>query len=120
MKKIKETLREWDWFGHTIALNFNREGETHNTAIGGCCSINLRIAVLIYFIVNLNKLLFKEEDDINYAMRTDTKIEDVEHTVGYNAISLAMFWIMRTSNGVENALWLTDELKPFLTAEFVQ
>ena len=33
---------------------------------------------------------------------------------------MAMFWILRTSNGVENALWLTDELKPLLTAEFVQ
>ncbi len=76
---LKGKLREWDWFGHTVALNFNREGETHNTTIGGFCSILLRIAVLIYFIMNLNKLIFREEDDIVYALRNDDKVELDEH-----------------------------------------
>jgi len=115
----KEKLREYDWFGHTVTLNFNREGETHNTTIGGFCSIILRIGVFVYFFINFNKLIFKEEDEIIYAIRNDDKIENDEHNVKYQDISLALFWILRTSNGVENPFWLTDEIKPFVKAEFV-
>ena len=43
-----------------------------------------------------------------------------EHSVRYSEISLALFWILRTSDGSENSLWLTDEIKPYLKIEFVQ
>ena len=58
-KKVNGCLREYDWFGHEVNLNFNREGATHNTAIGGGFSLILRIGMVIYIAMNVGKLLFK-------------------------------------------------------------
>ena len=97
-------------------MNFNREGETHNTYIGGFFSIILRIALLVYFFVHVNKLIFKEEDDIVYAIRHDPAIE--LQPVMYGDVNMALFWILRTSDDIENPLWLTDEIKPYVKIEF--
>ena len=117
---FKKKLRSYDWFGHTVTLNFNREGKTHNTTIGGFCSLILRIGVLIYLIFHINKLVNRTEDDIVFAIRRDDHIEMEEHTVKYSETSFSMFWILRTSDGIENPLWLDDEVQKYLKIEFVQ
>jgi len=42
-----------------------------------------------------------------------------EHSVRYSEIGLALFWILRSTDGSENPLWLTDEIKPYLKIDFV-
>jgi hypothetical protein len=50
-------------FGHPIGLNF--EGaDSHNTALGGCCSVLIKIAIAVYVFINVKKLVLKEDDNI--------------------------------------------------------
>jgi hypothetical protein len=51
-------------FGHPIQLNFNREGHTKNSFIGGVVSICLKIAMFVYVIINIKKLILSEDDDL--------------------------------------------------------
>ena len=62
MKKFNDKLRSNDMFGHTINLNFNKEGDSHQTALGGFFSIFIRIAMFIYVVMNIKKMLFHEDD----------------------------------------------------------
>ena len=93
----KDKVREFDWFGHSVNLNFNREGDTHNTLIGGFCSVVFRIAMCVYIVMNVSKLLMTSEDNILYALMNDSSAEI--SAVSYAAIDLAFFWILRTSAG---------------------
>ena len=70
---------------------------------------------MFYFVDNVKKLLLKEEDTIYLAFKQDDRIDKDEFSVQYKDIDLTMFWILRTSIGVENPFWLTDQIKPFLT-----
>ena len=74
-KKLAETFRGYDWFGHPIALNFNREGDTHNTSIGGFFSIFLRIAIFFYFCMNFNKFWFKLDDTEIMTVEENEEVE---------------------------------------------
>jgi hypothetical protein len=49
-------------FGHTINLNFNKEGDSHKTFIGGCFSVFIKVAMFAYVFMNLKKLILKEDD----------------------------------------------------------
>ena len=62
MKKFNDKLRSNDMFGHTINLNFNKEGDSHQTVLGGFFSIFIRIAMFIYVTMNIKKMLFHEDD----------------------------------------------------------
>ena len=36
---INNKIREQDMFGHSVVLNFNKDGESHKTVIGGLGSL---------------------------------------------------------------------------------
>jgi hypothetical protein len=46
-------------FGHVIALNFNKKGESHSTFIGGFFSFFIKIAFVIYVYMQFAKLILK-------------------------------------------------------------
>ena len=51
--KFREWVRSQDFFGHTVTLNFDRNGDTHNTIIGGFFSMFIRIFITWYVYLNL-------------------------------------------------------------------
>ena len=51
-----------------------------------------------------------------YAIRHDPSIE--LQPIMYSEVDMALFWILRTSDDIENPLWLTDEIKPYVKIEF--
>ena len=51
-------------FGHPINLSFNNKGESHNTLIGGLCSIVVNIFLLYYFTTLSIRLIGKGDDNI--------------------------------------------------------
>jgi hypothetical protein len=57
MVNIKSTIRSQDMFGHVIALNFNKQGESHTTLIGGFFSIWIKLAFTVYCYMQFEKLL---------------------------------------------------------------
>ena len=51
MGKISKFIKTKDVFGHPIQLVFNQKGNTHNTLIGGICSIVMQIIIILYLVV---------------------------------------------------------------------
>ena len=45
---LKKFIKGFDQFGHVITLNFNRNGNSHKTSIGGFFSIFIQIFVTFY------------------------------------------------------------------------
>ena len=62
---ILNIIRDQDWFGFPIALNFNKKGSTHKSIVGGGVSIFLKTIILIYLLSLFNALVFNENDSNN-------------------------------------------------------
>ena len=50
-------------FGHQINLQFNKRGYTHNTCIGGLCSIALLVFLIVYAISLFGWISSIKEDE---------------------------------------------------------
>ena len=44
---LRKKLIEHDEFGHPVALNFNKKGETHNTLLGGVATFLAKVILLV-------------------------------------------------------------------------
>ena len=62
MKKIKDKVKEHDYFGQDIVLNFNKEGNNHKTVAGGLVSIILKLLMCVYIFMIFKKWLLKENN----------------------------------------------------------
>ena len=71
-KKVKNFLRSKDYFGHPVALNFNRNGNYHTTPFGGFVSIMLRIIYYSYMI-HLLMIMFTYNDDRTFVSNYEIK-----------------------------------------------
>ena len=56
-------IRQNDFFGHYIHLNFDQEGEAHKTLFGGLYSIFIRAFLCLYFYLNASKIITHADDD---------------------------------------------------------
>jgi hypothetical protein len=63
--KGKNYIRGNDMFGHTINLNFDKNGDTYKTSLGGTLSFMIRCAITLYVYIRLKKLAYNESDS-NY------------------------------------------------------
>ena len=67
MKKTAKYITEQDMFGHTVNLNFDRRGDSHQTTCGGVFSIALRTFLVLYVYLLVDKLIYKGNDtDFSY------------------------------------------------------
>ena len=64
MKKIRNFLRDRDDFGHPVVLNFNRNGDTFTTVIGGCLSMLVNIIMVLFFVYKSWVLIYNQNDSI--------------------------------------------------------
>ena len=76
MKKYINRVKSTDMFGHTIHLNFNKNGDTHKTFIGGLFSILIKVA-LAFYVYTLFKRMFLNEADSNYTRINVMNLEEV-------------------------------------------
>ena len=58
--RFSKYLASHDGFGHEVKLNFNRNGASHKTAIGGLFSIFINMAVYYYVFTRFKILLMKD------------------------------------------------------------
>lgn len=93
MGKYKKMVSEHDMFGHTINLNFNKEGDSHKTLIGGFFSVFIKIAMFLYVFDNCKKMFLKEADSnsIEYNL-IDLDDQPDKH---YSETDFTMFFILR-------------------------
>ena len=57
------SLKTYDWFGHPIGLNFDKQGLIYKTAFGGAFTILIRLFINIYALSLLNDLHHRERDN---------------------------------------------------------
>ena len=105
MGKIEEKLREQDMFGHTINLNFNKDGDTHNTAIGGSFSTLIRIVMTLYVFMNFKKMLL-HEDDANIVEMNTLDLEEYG-VKAYNETDMFIYYVLRKQ--LSSKLFLGEE-----------
>ena len=81
VKKTRTCIRESDEFGHGISLNFNQQGSSFNTAIGGLCSLLLRFIMLAFVIFKSVKMSSHQYD--NYISSTQLLTPQEKEDVSY-------------------------------------
>ena len=59
---FRKFIKDHDMFGHTVVLNFNEKGDTHNTFVGGLFTILIRLTITIYVFLKF-KILINSEGD---------------------------------------------------------
>ena len=55
-------MAEQDMFGHVVNLNFDKRGDSHTTACGGFVSTCVRIFLILYVYLLVEKLVNKGND----------------------------------------------------------
>jgi hypothetical protein len=73
MKRFKKYIKDSDWFGHPVALNFNNHGSTHNTLFGGVFSIVFKLFLGAYLTYKTRAMIMLEDPHIS----TERQIVDV-------------------------------------------
>ena len=76
-------------FGHTIKLNFNRQGASHKTYVGGCISLVLKLLILSFVVLKLIKLVHLDNATIG-STNTLLNLED-EGDKSLDDMSLLIF-----------------------------
>ena len=71
-------IKDQDLFGHLITFNFGREGNTHNTRIGGVISIVVKVCFAIFVGLNVKTMVNFEDNKISKAnLRNDVDTEPI-------------------------------------------
>ena len=72
---ILKYVKDYDRFGHPVQLNFNKNGPTHNTLLGGIGSI---FYYLIVFIVIITRLASSNNEPIDTENPDLPSVNEVE------------------------------------------
>jgi hypothetical protein len=59
MGKLKEKIKDQDYFAHVITMNFDKQGDTHKTFAGGLVSCFLNIMMCIYIFMTFRTWIMK-------------------------------------------------------------
>ena len=103
-------------FGHTINLNFNKEGDSHQTLIGGFFSIFIRFAMFIYVFMNFKKMILHEDDSTFTEVNTIDLEEYGEKP--FSETEMNMFHVIRKQK--TGALLLNEETARHIDIKYVQ
>lgn len=98
-------------FGHTVALNFKKSGNTRNTKIGGFFSL-LAKAFLIYYISYIFYKFFSRSDPNNVVIPTFVDVDEVGE-VKFNDTRVYPFWVLKKQTSNINGLNIAD-MKSYL------
>lgn len=111
-RSIKRVVRSQDMFGHTIHMNYNRQGPTHNNVIGGVVSIVIKIALLVFAVVRITKLVTFGDDE--YSSTNGLMDVDTIPNITFSEMNLVMFHAIRkqTANGAQ--LFLDEEVDTYI------
>ena len=118
MKKFGKAVAEYDMFGHTIALNFNKGGDSHKTAIGGFFSIFIKAAMFIYVFMNFRKMIFNLDDSNS----VEYNLEDLENgpPIPMNGTDFTMFHVIRKQVSGKKLFYDDPEVRRHIDMYFVQ
>ena len=92
LKQAGKKIADQDMFGHTITLNFDKQGDTQNTMVGGVFSIVIRVAMVCYVFLNFKKMLLLEKN-------SNSSIKDLHEynnqTYYYKSLDITVFYVLK-------------------------
>ena len=59
---FRKKVKDKDLFGHQVAFNFNRQGETFKTSCGGILSILIMVLLSIYAVMRYSKMINRDDN----------------------------------------------------------
>ena len=115
---LQEKVKDYDMFGHTIALNFDKKGDTYNTVVGGCCSILIKIFLISYVALCFKRLiLFEKDDAITTVGLVD--LSEMANVVQSTSLNMLFFYVIRKQGGLnDNDKTLSEEIEKHVEMYF--
>jgi hypothetical protein len=80
-------------FGHVIHLNFNKEGDSHKTVVGGLFSCLIKVVMFIYVFINFKKMILNESD--SNSMEYNLVDLDSDPVKKFQDTNFKMFHVLR-------------------------
>lgn len=71
---MRRFIKDQDYFGHPVLLNFNRKGSTHSTLCGGLISILINAFMVLYLVINVDKLVNRKDDNFKSVLCGQTEM----------------------------------------------
>jgi len=65
-------------FGHPVNFSFNKKGQTHKTAIGGCCSLIIRLILAIYAGILFQRMIAFDSNKNETFILTSNENQEVK------------------------------------------
>lgn len=117
-EEIKSFIRSQDFFGHTITLNFDRAGDTHNTTIGGFVSCFIRAFITVYVMLNIKKMFLYESDAIQ---KTESFLNLTElGKIKFQETNVTVFFVLNNNNYKDARLAWAEEKKKVERLEMIK
>lgn len=69
-------FKDKDMFGHVVNINFDKQGPTHKTEIGGVVSVFIKVVIYVYIIFKF-KILILGEKDVNNTLISLEKLTEM-------------------------------------------
>lgn len=105
-------------FGHVITMNFNEEGNSHQTVAGGMTSIVIKTALFIYVYLNFIKLIYMNGDTT--ALMSGLIDVDQIDPILYNETDITLFYAIRKQREKGAQLLVDDELSTYIDISYRQ
>lgn len=113
---MKKYIKDFDMFGHTIQLNFNKNGDSHKTFVGGVFSMFIKMLLGLYVFL-LFKRMFLNEADSNYTRINVLNLDEFgSHSL--NETYMTVFYVLKKQLG--SAPFVDDEFGTYLYLTYTQ
>ena len=91
-KQLKTYIKDLDLYGHPVELNFNKDGKTHKTILGGFVSIFVIAMYYFYIGTNVKKMLLRESDTVMFNINQVDELE--ANTLPINETEIITFFML--------------------------
>jgi hypothetical protein len=116
-KRTFKAIKNHDLFGHLITFNFDNNGDTHKTIIGGFFSLIIKIMLSVYIYFRVKKLIFLE--DANSSVSSMLLKVDLHGEVPLTDLHITNFYIL--SMQVKSWIYIDDpEVSRYLDFHFIE
>jgi hypothetical protein len=123
-RSFNRVIKDCDLFGHRVQLNFNKNGRTHNTILGGCSSIVFYVISLLILVARIQDISRPQSSVISFFEPVNQEIELLQQGISVKVLveDLSKYGepIAGGFSNTKTVVKYTQEMKKYLTITFVQ
>ena len=116
---MNKFIESHDLFGHIVNLNFNRNNNSHNTALGGLISILIKIFMIVYIGLISKKVVLSEGNDLSSEQFIYERSFGKDKVQLFNQTKMTVsHTLTKISNGM-NQVKYDDEARKYIEIRYV-